>query len=90
LRYAGKVGTGYTAQTLADLSRRLRRLERPAPPFGPAESLPRHGVHWVEPTLVAQIGFTEWTGDGRLRHPRYVGLRRDKQPGEVVRERPRR
>lgn len=86
LRYAGKVGTGYTTRTLDDLSRRLRPLERAIPPFEPSGALPRHGVHWVEPELVAQIGFTEWTGDGRLRHPRFLGLRPDKRPREVVRE----
>jgi DNA ligase D-like protein (predicted ligase) len=88
-RYAGKVGTGYTERTLAGLSDRLRRLERETAPFDRAADLPRRGVHWVQPSLVAQVGFTEWTGDGRLRHPRYVGLRRDKQPEDVVRERSR-
>jgi ATP-dependent DNA ligase len=50
--------------------------------------LPRKNVHWVKPELVAQIGFTEWTRDGRLRHPRFRGLHADKTPNEVVRERP--
>jgi bifunctional non-homologous end joining protein LigD len=50
--------------------------------------LPRAGVHWVRPELVAQIGFSEWTSDGQLRHPRFLGLRDDKRPREVVRERP--
>ena len=48
--------------------------------------LPRSGVHWVKPKLVAQIGFTEWTRDGKLRHPRFLGLRDDKNPEEAVRE----
>jgi bifunctional non-homologous end joining protein LigD len=48
--------------------------------------LPRRGVHWVKPRLVAQIGFTEWTVDGKLRHPRFLGLRDDKRPEEIVRE----
>jgi bifunctional non-homologous end joining protein LigD len=87
LHYAGKVGTGYNAGTLADLRRRLDPLERQDPPFDRGE-LPRKGVHWVEPKLVAQIGFTEWTGDGRLRHPRFRGLRHDKRARDVVRERP--
>jgi bifunctional non-homologous end joining protein LigD len=87
LRYAGKVGTGYNAATLADLRRRLEPLEREDPPFDRGEP-PRKGVHWVEPRLVAQIGFTEWTGDGRLRHPRFQGLRTDKRARDVVRERP--
>jgi bifunctional non-homologous end joining protein LigD len=47
------------------------------------------GAHWVRPELVAQVGFTEWTRDGKLRHPRFLGLRRDKEPNEVVRETPR-
>jgi len=85
--YAGKVGTGYNERTLADLRRRLDELERQDTPFDRG-TLPRKGVHWVEPRLVAQIGFTEWTGDGRLRHPRFQGLRRDKDPRRVVRDRP--
>jgi bifunctional non-homologous end joining protein LigD len=87
LVYAGKVGTGFNGRLLADLRARLDRLERPEPAFNRGV-LPRSGVHWVEPALVAQIGFTEWTGDGRLRHPRFMGLRRDKDPRDVVRERP--
>ena len=86
LRYAGKVGTGFDERTLQDLGERLRRLERPDSPF--ADKVPGRNVHWVRPELVCEIGFTEWTGDGRLRHPRFVGLRRDKAPEEVVRERP--
>jgi bifunctional non-homologous end joining protein LigD len=86
LRYAGKVGTGYNTQTLRDLGARLRKLERPHPPFeGP--DIPRR-ARWVKPELVAQVAFSEWTRDGKLRHPRFEGLRRDKRPAEVVRERP--
>jgi bifunctional non-homologous end joining protein LigD len=84
--YAGKVGTGYNEKTLADLRQRMGELERQHTPFDRG-ILPRKGVHWVEPRLVAQIGFTEWTGDGRLRHSRFLGLRRDKDPRRVVRER---
>jgi bifunctional non-homologous end joining protein LigD len=87
LRYAGKVGTGFDHATLEELGRRLRELERDDPPFADVHPIPR-GTHWVEPELVAQIGFSEWTRDGRLRHPRYLGLRDDKPAGEVVRERP--
>jgi bifunctional non-homologous end joining protein LigD len=87
LRYAGKVGTGFDHITLAELGGRLRELERDDPPFADVHPIPR-GTHWVEPELVAQIGFSEWTRDGRLRHPRYLGLRDDKPAGEVVRERP--
>jgi len=87
LRYAGKVGTGYTKATLNDLGSRLRKLETAAPAFVDARPLPR-GAHWTRPDLVAQIGFAEWTSDARLRQPRFLGLRDDKSPAEVVRERP--
>jgi bifunctional non-homologous end joining protein LigD len=88
LRYAGKVGTGYSAATLRDLGARLRGLETTTSPFVDARPVPR-GTHWTRPELVAQIGFAEWTNDGRLRQPRFLGLRDDKAPEEVVRERPR-
>jgi DNA ligase D-like protein (predicted ligase) len=88
LRYAGKVGTGYTAATLRDLGARLRDLETGDSPFADARPVP-HGTHWTRPELVAQIGFAEWTNDGRLRQPRYLGLRDDKRPAEVLRERPK-
>jgi ATP-dependent DNA ligase len=87
LKYAGKVGTGYDAATLRELGRRLRKLETAKPPFVDARPIPR-GTHWVEPKLVAQIGFAEWTNDGRLRQPRFLGLRDDKRPADVARERP--
>jgi len=87
LHYAGKVGTGFDQRTLADLGRSMRRLERPDPPFADVHPIPK-GTHWIEPELVGQFAFSEWTRDGRLRHPRYLGLRDDKRPGEVVRERP--
>jgi bifunctional non-homologous end joining protein LigD len=89
LAYAGKVGTGYNDMLLRDLRAELDRLARDNSPFARnTENLPRKDVHWVDPRLVAQIGFTEWTRDGRLRHPRFLGLRRDKDAREVVRERP--
>jgi bifunctional non-homologous end joining protein LigD len=87
LRYAGKVGTGFGHATLAELGGRLRELERDDPPFADVHPIPR-GTHWVEPELVGQFAFSEWTRDGRLRHPRYLGPRDDKPAGEVVRERP--
>ncbi len=87
LRYAGKVGTGYTQAILHDLGARLRQLETAASPFVDARPVPR-GTHWTQPALVAQIGFAEWTSDARLRQPRFLGLRDDKSPSEVVRERP--
>jgi bifunctional non-homologous end joining protein LigD len=87
LRYAGKVGTGYTAATLSELGAQLRDLETDAPPFVDAQPIPR-GTHWTRPDLVAQIGFAEWTTDGRLRQARFLGLRDDKRAADVVRERP--
>jgi bifunctional non-homologous end joining protein LigD len=87
LRYAGKVGTGYTNATLHELGIRLRKLETAEPAFVDVRPIPR-GVHWTRPKLVAQIGFAEWTRDARLRQPRFLGLRDDKRPAEVVRERP--
>ena len=87
LRYAGKVGTGFDRQTLHDLARRLRALRRESSPFA-GDDVPERGTTWVEPELVAQVAFTEWTRDGRLRHPRYLGLREDKDAREVVREVP--
>jgi DNA ligase D-like protein (predicted ligase) len=87
LRYAGKVGSGYTAAALRELGARLRELEAPEPPFVDVRPIPR-GTHWTRPELVAQIGFAEWTRDGRLRQPRFLGLRDDKRPADVVRERP--
>jgi bifunctional non-homologous end joining protein LigD len=84
LRYAGKVGTGFTHATLRDLAGRLEPLRRDASPF--ADEVRERGATWVEPVLVAQVGFTEWTRDARLRHPRFLGLRDDKPATEVVRE----
>jgi bifunctional non-homologous end joining protein LigD len=85
LRYAGKVGTGYDRRTLEYLHRRLVPLHRLTSPFseGPA---PASDVQWVSPRLVGQVGFSEWTSAGLLRHPRFLGLRDDKAPGEVRRE----
>jgi ATP-dependent DNA ligase len=88
LRFAGKVGTGFGREEIARLAEKLRPLARPDPPLTPTTGLPRKGVHWVDPELVAQVRFGEWTGDGKLRHPRYLGLRDDKPAGEVVREGP--
>jgi bifunctional non-homologous end joining protein LigD len=84
LRYAGKVGTGFTRATLRELARKLAPLRRDASPF--TDDVRERGATWVEPHLVAQVGFSEWTRDGRLRHPRFLGLRDDKAAGEVVRE----
>jgi bifunctional non-homologous end joining protein LigD len=86
LRYAGKVGTGFDQRTLRELFERLKALEQADSPFDePIRPLPA-GTHWVRPELVAQIGFAEWTRTGRLRQPRFLGLRDDKPATEVVRE----
>src|SRR5262249_15274535 len=89
LIYAGKVGTGFTQEMLADLRRRLDKLERPESPFVEGDPPRGAGVHWVEPRLVAEIAFAEWTQHGLLRQPRFVGLRPDKKPRQARRERPR-
>ena len=86
-RYAGKVGTGFTQATLRDLAQQLAPLVRETSPF--ADEIRERHITWVRPALVAQVGFSEWTRDGRLRHPRYLGLRDDKAASEVVRESPR-
>jgi bifunctional non-homologous end joining protein LigD len=85
LRYAGRVGTGFTEQTLDDLGRRLGALRTDANPFG--RGGPK-GAIWVRPELLAEVEFTEWTRDGLLRHPSFKGLREDKDAAEVVRELP--
>jgi bifunctional non-homologous end joining protein LigD len=87
LRFAGKVGTGFSQRTLEELGDRLEALEIPEPPFQRGSGLPRQ-ARWVKPELVGQFAFGEWTRDGKLRHPRYLGLRDDKRPREVVREMP--
>jgi bifunctional non-homologous end joining protein LigD len=87
LRYAGKVGTGFDEATLERLGRRLKRLERESSPFG--ERPKEKGARFVRPALVGEFGFTEWTRHGKLRHPRFLGLRTDKDPEDVGRERPR-
>jgi bifunctional non-homologous end joining protein LigD len=87
LKYAGKVGTGFTRDSLRELRQRLRPLETPSPPF--ADPPPVRGAHWVNPRLVAEISFTNWTDDGRLRHPSFEGLREDKPARDVVAESPR-
>ena len=84
LRYIGNVGTGFTEDALADLMTRLRKLSRRTSPF--ADAVPNviaREAHWVSPRLVGEVRFTEWTGDGRLRHPSWRGLRPDKQVSEI-------
>jgi bifunctional non-homologous end joining protein LigD len=87
LRYAGHVGTGFTQKTLLDLEKTLKPLARKDSPFD--DTVPTAYAKkstYVEPTLVAEVEFTEWTRDGKLRHPSYKGLRFDKAATEVVRE----
>jgi len=85
LCYAGKVGTGFDEAFLKEFRETLDARRRQTPPFDEEVG---EEAHWVRPDLVAEIGFTEWTKAGRLRHPRFVGLRRDKPASEVTRERP--
>ncbi len=86
LRYAGKVGTGYDQQTLDRVGDLLESRTRTTSPFD--DRVRESDVTWVTPELVGEFGFTEWTRDGRLRHPRFLGLRDDKDAADVVRERP--
>jgi ATP-dependent DNA ligase len=88
LVFAGKVGTGFDTRLLLALRERLDSLEIPRAPFTRAVGLPRSGVHWVRPEIVVQVAFIEWTVHGKLRHPRFLGLRIDKSAREVVRETP--
>jgi len=84
--FAGKVGTGFDTKLLLDLRARLDALEVAKPPFTRAVGLPRVRWHWVRPEIVVQVAFLEWTVHGKLRHPRLLGVRRDKSAREVVRE----
>jgi ATP-dependent DNA ligase len=85
--FAGKVGTGFDTALLLELRATLDRLEIAKPPFTKAVGLPRLRAHWVRPQLVVQVAFLEWTGHGKMRHSRLLGVRRDKDAREVVRER---
>ena len=90
-RWVGNAGSGLTEDEIDRLLALMRPLERATPPFPEAPKMPRirkGEVVWVEPRLVAEVEFTEWTRDGRLRHPIYKGLRDDKPSREVRRERP--
>ena len=84
LRYAGRVGTGFSNAELRRLSRVLSASERQTSPF--VDPPDERGIHWVTPERVVEIEFTEWTDEGKLRHPAYLGERDDKDPHEVVRE----
>jgi ATP-dependent DNA ligase len=87
LVFAGKIGTGFDTRLLLELRTRLDAIEVATAPFTKAIGLPRLRAHWVTPHIVVQVAFIEWTTHGKLRHPRLIGVRFDKDPGEVVRER---
>lgn len=87
LVYVGKVGTGFSVASLETIYRALAPLERPTSPFDVGAPAGR-GHHWVEPTLVAEVRFSEWTRDGGIRHPAFLGLRTDKAPETITREEP--
>ncbi|MBN9410272.1 MAG: DNA ligase D [Burkholderiales bacterium] len=95
LRYAGNVGTGFSTETLAQITQALRALHTDASPFdGPVTATrgrmrSSRGVHWVKPQLLAEVSFAEWTREGRIRHSVFHGLRSDKKPRAIVREEPR-
>lgn len=83
--YAGKIGTGFDDVTLKDLTKKFKRITTQKNPFINYDGR-KSGVHWVRPVLVCEVGFTEWTNDNKLRHPRYLGLRRDKAAKNVRQE----
>lgn len=88
LVFAGKIGTGFDTRLLLDLRRRLDAIEAPTSPFTRATGLPRLRAHWVRPEIVVQVAFLEWTVHGKLRHPRLLGVRLDKEARHVMREQP--
>jgi len=89
LAYSGKVGSGFDEKSLASISRRLTGIAQKHGPFhNPPQGAEGRRAHWVKPVLVAEVSFTEWTDDGTLRHPVFLGLREDKPAREVVRESP--
>jgi DNA ligase D-like protein (predicted ligase) len=84
LRYAGKVGTGYDHATLRRLRARMDTMAQQESPF--ADPVPEPTAHWIRPELVVRVGFSEWTRDGRLRHPRFGGMRTDRPASDITRE----
>jgi bifunctional non-homologous end joining protein LigD len=87
LHYVGHVGTGFDTKTLAKMTEKLAQLERKTSPF--ADEIDTNTpAHWVKPQLVAEVRFTEWTREGNMRHPAFLGLRLDKDPKDCTRERP--
>jgi bifunctional non-homologous end joining protein LigD len=93
LQYAGKVGTGFTMKSARELTDRLMRIHQAAPVLSRTETAGLgagewRAVHWVKPVMLCEVAFTEWTGDGRIRHPSFQGLREDKSASEVKKEMP--
>ena len=86
--FAGKIGTGFDTKLLLDLAPPSRCVEIPKTPFTSSTGLPRLRAHWVTPSIVVQVAFIEWTRHDKLRHPRLIGVRFDKNPRDVVREQP--
>jgi bifunctional non-homologous end joining protein LigD len=87
LAYVGKVGTGFSDQERAQLVERLKRAARKTSPFEAPPPLPKgSAVTWTRPSVVGEVQFSEWTPDGYLRHPSWLGLRPDKSAKEIVRE----
>lgn len=86
LQYAGKVGTGYNDKFLEKWRKDLDKIEQESSPFSNYRDDRKGRNHWVKPKYVAEIGFTEWTRDNKLRHPRFIGMRQDKDPKKVVKE----
>lgn len=86
VKYAGEVGTGYSQDILGMLKKKLEDIETERSPLEDQEKISGDDIHWVKPRLVCEVGFTEWTSNGKLRHPRFKGLRDDKEPGDVVKE----
>lgn len=90
LQYSGRTGTGFTDRSLKELHARLKKIERKQPVFvNPPVGSEARGVHWVKPTLVAEVAFAEWTNEGQLRQASFQGLRDDKDARSISRERPR-
>jgi ATP-dependent DNA ligase len=84
--FAGKIGTGFDTKLLVQLRSRLDAMEIATTPFTKAKGLPRLRAHWTRPEIVVQVAFIEWTVHGKLRHPRLLAVRSDKNPRDVVRE----
>jgi bifunctional non-homologous end joining protein LigD len=93
LQYAGKVGTGFSMQSARELAERLAKIEVKTPVLSRSETAGLgagewRAVHWVKPVMLCEVAFTEWTGDGRIRHPSFQGLREDKDASQVTKEQP--